>query len=117
MVDNAGNVTFNPVKDFNGNTTAVYYTVTDNGGDVSNFAAINLYITPVDDVQTIFFTVNANRQIVVTCYDKIVSGLKITVYNTGTGRLLASANMKSQTATIKLNYHPLFIPFMLSMVV
>ena len=100
-VDNAGMVTFNPVKDFNGNTTTVYYTVTDNGGAVSNEAAIDLYVTPVEDVQTIFFTVNSSRQIVVTCYDKIISGAKITVYNTATGKLVASATMKSQTTTIK----------------
>lgn len=100
-VDNAGNLTFNPVKDFNGNTTPVYYTVNDNRGAVSNEAAIDLYVTPVDDVQTIFFTVNSSKQIVVTCYDKIIKGAKISVYSTTSGKLVASATMKSQTTTIK----------------
>ena len=96
-----GNLTFNPVKDFNGNTTPVYYTVHDNRGAVSNEAAIDLYVTPVEDVQTIFFTVNSSKQIVVTCYDKIIKGAKISVYSTTSGKLVASATMKSQTTTIK----------------
>lgn len=100
-VDNAGNVTFNPVKDFNGTVTTIYYTVNDNRGAVSNEAAIDLYVTPVEDVQTIFFSVNSSRQIVVTCYDKIISGAKISVYSTTTGKLVASATMKSQITTIK----------------
>ncbi len=105
-VDISGNVKFTPVKDYNGFATPVYYTINDNSGAVSNIASISVYVTPVDDVQTIFFTVNSSRQIVVTCYDKIVKGAKISVYNSATGKLMATSTLKSVITTIKTRFSP-----------
>ncbi len=100
-VDNAGKLTFTPVKDFNGNVSTLFYTVSDNQGAVSNVAAVNIYVNPVDDVQTIFITINASRQIVVTCTEPIVKGAKINVYNAATGKLVATSVMKTEVTTIK----------------
>lgn len=103
--DNSGNITFTPVKDYNG-TTAIYYTVNDNSGAVSNIATVSINVTPVEDIQTIFFSVNSSRQIIVTCYDVIAKGAKINVYNSTTGKLMATSLMKSVTTTIKTKFSP-----------
>jgi alpha-L-arabinofuranosidase len=50
--DNSGNITFTPVKDYNG-TTIIDYTVNDNSGAASNIATISINVTPVEDVQTL----------------------------------------------------------------
>jgi len=48
-VDNLGMVTFTPVKNYNGTSTPVNYTVNDNSGATSNISTITVTVTPIND--------------------------------------------------------------------
>jgi gliding motility-associated-like protein len=48
-VDNAGNITFTPSLNFNGNATPIGYTIADNLGAVSDSGSIYISVTSVND--------------------------------------------------------------------
>ena len=48
-VSNTGNVTFTPVLNYNGTTTAISYVVTDNDALISNAVTITVTVIPVND--------------------------------------------------------------------
>lgn len=70
-VNNSGIVTFTPVLNYNGTTTAITYTVKDNEGGLSNVAQIQIIVLPINDAPVVVTETNETDEDtpIVICFD------------------------------------------------